>query len=113
MWGVKRATSLFDKFRSNVAIQVGRFCCSYYRSFMITSLSDWFKVLTPLFQPIRSDTKAIRGSHVHTFPALCVGYVQLLRVLIDLLLYLVRYYVSYYVQLLRVLIDLPDCLRPY
>ena len=27
--------------------------------FMITSLSDWFKVLAPLFQPIRSDTKPI------------------------------------------------------
>ena len=28
--------------------------------FMITSLSDWFKVLVPLFQPIRSDTKTLR-----------------------------------------------------
>ena len=38
---------------------------------MITSLSDWFKVLSPLFQPIRSETKTNRGSHVHIFPALC------------------------------------------
>ena len=31
MRDVKRATSLFDsEFRSNVARQVGRFCCSYY-----------------------------------------------------------------------------------
>ena len=36
--------------------------------FMITSLSDWFKVLAPLFQPIRSETKTNRGSRVHIFP---------------------------------------------
>ena len=36
--------------------------------FMITSLSDWFKVLTPLFQPIRSETKTNRVSRVHIFP---------------------------------------------
>ena len=43
--------------------------------FMITSLSDWFKVPAPFFQPIRSETKTNRGSRVHMhFPALCVGY---------------------------------------
>ena len=36
--------------------------------FCITSLSDWFKVLAPLFQPIRSKTKTNRGSRVHIFP---------------------------------------------
>ena len=43
--------------------------------FCIISLSDWFKVLAPLFQPIRSETKTNRGSGVHIFSALCVGYV--------------------------------------
>ena len=33
-----------------------------------TSLSDWFKVLAPLFQPTRSKTKTNRGLHVHIFP---------------------------------------------
>ena len=36
--------------------------------FMITSLSDWFKVPAPLFQLIRSETETNRGSHVHIFP---------------------------------------------
>ena len=36
--------------------------------FMITSLSDWFKVLALLFQPIRSETKTNRGLCVHIFP---------------------------------------------
>ena len=36
--------------------------------FMITSLSDWFKVLATLFQPIRSETKTNRGLRVHIFP---------------------------------------------
>ena len=27
--------------------------------FFFTSLSDWFKALAPLFQPIRSETKTI------------------------------------------------------
>ena len=35
--------------------------------FMIASLSDWFKVLAPLFQPIRSKTKTNRGSCMHIF----------------------------------------------
>ena len=34
---------------------------------MITSLADWFKVLAPFFQPIRSETKTNRGSRVHIF----------------------------------------------
>ena len=37
--------------------------------FCITSFSDWFKVLAPFFQPIRSETKTnLRGSRVHIFP---------------------------------------------
>ena len=36
--------------------------------FCITSLSDWFKVLAPFFQPIRSETKTNRGLRVHIFP---------------------------------------------
>ena len=36
--------------------------------FCITSLGDWFKVLAPLFQPVRSETKTNRGSRVHIFP---------------------------------------------
>ena len=36
--------------------------------FCITSLSDWFKVLAPIFQPIRSETKTNHGSRVHIFP---------------------------------------------
>ena len=36
--------------------------------FAFTSLSDWLKVLEPLFQPIRSETKTNRGSRVHIFP---------------------------------------------
>ena len=35
--------------------------------FKITSLSDWFKVLAPLFQQIRSETKTNRASRVHIF----------------------------------------------
>ena len=37
---------------------------------MIASLSDWFKVVAPLFKPIRSETKTNRGSRVHIFPRL-------------------------------------------
>ena len=33
-----------------------------------TSLSDWFKVLAPLFQPNTSETKTNRGSRVRIFP---------------------------------------------
>ena len=33
-----------------------------------TSLSDWFKVLAPFFQPMRSETKTNRGSRAHIFP---------------------------------------------
>ena len=36
--------------------------------FMITSLSDWFKVLAPLFQPITSESKTNSGSRVNIFP---------------------------------------------
>ena len=36
--------------------------------FCVTSPNDWFKVLVPLFQPIRSKTKSNRGSRVHIFP---------------------------------------------
>ena len=36
--------------------------------FCITSLSDWFKVLAPLFQPIKIETKTNRGSRMHIFP---------------------------------------------
>ena len=36
--------------------------------FCITSLSGWFKVFAPLFQPIRSETKTNCGSRVHIFP---------------------------------------------
>ena len=35
--------------------------------FCTTSPNDWFKVLTPLFQPIRSKTKTNSGSRVHIF----------------------------------------------
>ena len=33
MWTVKRATSLFKSFCSNVAKQVARSCCPFYRIF--------------------------------------------------------------------------------
>ena len=56
---------------------------------MITSLSDWFIVLTPFYQPIRSETKTNRGSRVHISRALCR------------------------LRVIRVLIGLPDCLRPF
>ena len=36
--------------------------------FCITSLSDWFKVLAPFLQPIRTETKPNRGLRVHIFP---------------------------------------------
>ena len=36
--------------------------------FCFTSLNDWFKVLAPFIQPIRSETKTNRGSRVHIFP---------------------------------------------
>ena len=36
--------------------------------FCITSISDWFKVPAPLFQPITSETKTNRGSRVYIFP---------------------------------------------
>ena len=36
--------------------------------FMITSLSNWFNVLAPFFQPIRSETKTNRGLRLHIFP---------------------------------------------
>ena len=41
--------------------------------FVITSLNDWFKVLAPLFQPIRSKTKTNRGLRVHIFPRFVSG----------------------------------------
>ena len=49
---------------------------------MITSVSDWFKVLAPLFQPIISETKTnpSRLALAH-FPALCVGHKFRLRVI--------------------------------
>ena len=31
-------------------------------------LREWFKILPPFFQPIRSETKTNRGSRVHIFP---------------------------------------------
>ena len=39
--------------------------------FMITSLSYWFKVLAPFFQPIRSEIKTNRGSRMHISQASC------------------------------------------
>ena len=36
--------------------------------FIITSLKDWFKVLAPIFQPIRSETKTNHGLRMHIFP---------------------------------------------
>ena len=36
--------------------------------FCITSISDWFRVLSPFLQPIRSETKPNRGLRVHIFP---------------------------------------------
>ena len=42
--------------------------------FMISSLSDWFKVLAPLFQPIQWYQNQSWLARAH-FPALCVGYV--------------------------------------
>ena len=36
--------------------------------FAFTSLSDWFKVLAPFFQPIRSEIQTNRASRVHIFP---------------------------------------------
>ena len=36
--------------------------------FYITSLSDWFNVLKPFSQPIRTETKTNRGSRMHIFP---------------------------------------------
>ena len=44
---------------------------NYSRSqggFAITTLSDWFKKLAPLFHPIRSKTKTNRDSLVCVFP---------------------------------------------
>ncbi len=38
--------------------------------FYITMLSDWFKTLAPLFQPIKSKTKTNRDSLAHVFPRL-------------------------------------------
>ena len=43
--------------------------------FCITSLSDWFKVLAPLFQPIRSENKNQLWLARAHFPAPCVSYV--------------------------------------
>ena len=39
--------------------------------FCITALSDWFKVLAPLFQPIRSETKTIVARACTFSRALC------------------------------------------
>ena len=54
--------------------------------FCITSLSDCFKVLVPLFQPIRSETKTNGGSRVHIFPrfvsAMCNNF-EIVSVLCD------------------------------
>ena len=39
--------------------------------FCIASLSDWFKVLAPFFQPLRSETETNRGLRVHISRAFC------------------------------------------
>ena len=61
--------------------------------FMITSLSDWFKVLAPLSQPIRSETKPMVARACTFSRALC--RLRVIRVLP------------------RVFIGLPDCLRAF
>ena len=38
---------------------------------MITLLNDWFKVLAPFFQPIRSETKTNRAQEYTFSRALC------------------------------------------
>ena len=46
MWVVKRATSLFNSFCSNVAKQVARFCCPFFRT--LTSLTVEAVILATL-----------------------------------------------------------------
>ena len=62
--------------------------------FCIIALDDWFKNLAQLSQPIRSKTKT-SDLLIHTrFPALCVGYMCLLRVLIGSLVRSVSFVIS-------------------
>ena len=49
--------------------------------FCITSLSDWFKVLAPLFQTIRSETKTNCGLRVYVFP--CFGRLRVMTSIFD------------------------------
>ena len=82
--------------------------------FMITSLSDEFKVLAPLFQLIRSETKTNRGSRVHNFPrfvsATC-NYFEFSTSFPGL--FSASAEKSPGNEAVRVLIGLLDCLRPF
>ena len=44
------------------------FECRKLIGFALTTLSNWFKKLAPLFHPIRSKTKTNRDSLVRVFP---------------------------------------------
>ena len=52
-------------------------------SFCSATFYDYQKKLPPLSQPIRSETKTNRDLFAALFPALCTGFLSLLRVLIS------------------------------
>ena len=59
------------------------FECRKEIGFVFATLHDWLKKFAPIFHPIRSKTKTNRDSRARDgFPAFCVSYLSLLRVLI-------------------------------
>ena len=73
--------------------------------FCITSLSDWFKVLAPFFQPITGETKTKtnRGSRVHIFPRFVSAVCNYFRVRIGLLDCLHPFWLAQVITLVLVL----------
>ena len=62
---VKRATSLFNSFCSNVARQVARFCCPFFRSFRS---DNYFQVLFgPIFKLSAKIETQLSSNYVSSF----------------------------------------------
>ena len=76
------------------------FECRKVIGFAFTTLRDWLKRFAPLFHPIRSKPKPI----VSLLPALCVSYMQLLRVLIGSLYCLCSLWLARVITLVLVLV---------
>ena len=59
MWVVKRTTSLFNSFCSNVAKQVARFCCTFYHRVKgaVSRQSSSFCLILPITRSIAMELK--------------------------------------------------------